>query len=110
MPTLAAMLLSDAVLKGSPDQPRDDHGRFGEGKSVSDMKASEINRELDRANKESSKLNQQMIDAGRGNERPSECTYSACACSCSEAKDTTGAQWREAGPNPPTYRTLGRMI
>lgn len=25
------MLLSDAVGKGSPDQPRDDHGRFGSG-------------------------------------------------------------------------------
>ena len=30
MPTLSALLLSD-VSKGSPDQPRDDHGRWGTG-------------------------------------------------------------------------------
>lgn len=39
---------------------------------VETLKASDINKELDRLGEESSKLTQAMIDAGRGSEPPSE--------------------------------------
>jgi hypothetical protein len=54
------------VLNGEPERAR--RGQ----RDPSEMAAAEINRELDRLDRVSRKLNQKFIDAGRGFERPSE--------------------------------------
>lgn len=63
----------DADLRGvrsteiRPDRPAKISGRDPDV-----MTAGEINRELDKLERQNSALGQRMIDAGRGHERPSE--------------------------------------
>ena len=58
---------------GSADQPRDPNGRWSGGSAdPAGMKAHEINSELSRLDKVSSKATREMIDTGRGYEKPSE--------------------------------------
>lgn len=58
-----------AVIKHA-DHDQEDHGNRGLDPKA--MTPGQINRELDRLDKESSKITDQLIAAGRGSERPSE--------------------------------------
>jgi len=59
------------LFKFNVDQIRDEHGRFT-SEGMASMTGSEVNHHLDRLQREDHALGQQMIAAGRGNERPSE--------------------------------------
>lgn len=55
--------------------PRDKDGKFGDGAGGPDssgMSAGQINKELDKLDKEDTRINDELIAAGRGSERPSD--------------------------------------
>ena len=85
-------------------------------KDPAEMTAGAINQELDRLDVENCRICQEMIEAGRGHERPSETLKKTDPLSCR----FIGNHWRHSalkleieiryGPNPPSRLPAGRSF